>query len=124
LRKLPQQKIHATPEHRKPADYDCVPAGAILASTGASPEKTLRGRRLSEYLLVRASDGYAVVFALPALDAQFTGKAVLLCYLKDGARLPPDEGPLRLVVPDEKRQARWVRQVTEFSVEKQPQGEK
>lgn len=31
---------------------------------------------------------------------------------KDGKPLSTEEGPLRLVVPDEKRRARWIRQVT------------
>jgi hypothetical protein len=30
---------------------------------------------------------------------------------RDGAALGPAEGPWRLVVPDEKRPARWARQV-------------
>jgi len=55
---------------------------------------------------------------LPELDPDFTDKQVLLCYLKGGAALTAEEGPLRMVVPGEKRQARWVRRVTDFFVEK------
>jgi hypothetical protein len=52
------------------------------------------------------------VFALPKLDSAFTSKTVLLVDRAGGEPLPPDVGPWRLVVPDEKRAARWVRQVT------------
>src|SRR5271156_3434800 len=65
IRKLPSQKIQATPEHRTAADYDCTSVARVLASTGTSPEKSLRGKRMSDYLLVKASDGYLAVFALP-----------------------------------------------------------
>jgi hypothetical protein len=34
-----------------------------------------------------------------------------LAFLKDGKPLDDKEGPYRIVIPDEKRMARWVRQV-------------
>ena len=71
----------------------------------------LRGSNMALYLLVEAADGYRVVFALPELDPAFTERVVLLADHRDGQPLATAEGPLRLVVPDEKRHARWVRQV-------------
>jgi DMSO/TMAO reductase YedYZ molybdopterin-dependent catalytic subunit len=53
-----------------------------------------------------------------------TDKQVILAYRKDGADLDAACGPLRLVVPDEKRQARWVRQVAELEVVRVGAGEK
>lgn len=32
------------------------------------------------------------------------------------------EGPLRMVIPDEKRQARWVRQVINLTILEAPEG--
>src|SRR5262245_36853545 len=110
LRKLPARKVRATPEHRTTADYECTSVAAVLSSTGALAEKSLRGRRLADYLMVKATDGYQAVFALPELDGEFTDRLVLLCYARDGGPLAANEGPLRLIVPDEKRHARWVRQ--------------
>jgi Oxidoreductase molybdopterin binding domain len=118
IRKLPAQRIHATPEHRAGGDYDCTPLAGVLSSTGAVPEKSLRGKRMADYLRVAAADGYEVAFALPEIDPEFTDRQVLLCYAKDGAPLAADEGPLRLIVPGEKRQARWVRGVTGLFVER------
>jgi Oxidoreductase molybdopterin binding domain len=120
IRKFPSQKIHAVQENGTAADFDCTSIANVLSGAGASLGKSLRGKRLSEYLLVKAADGYEVVFALPELDPEFTDQLVLLCYLKDGAALPETEGPLRLVVPEEKRHARWVRKVTDFFLEKRP----
>jgi hypothetical protein len=76
----------------------------------------LKGKRLASCLLVEAADGYRVVFALPELDPAFTDKRVLLAFLKDGKALDDKEGPYRIVVPDEKRMARWVRQVTTLKI--------
>ncbi|MGA3210445.1 MAG: hypothetical protein ABSD20_04005, partial [Terriglobales bacterium] len=74
------------------------------------------GRRLASCLLVEAADGYRVVFALPELDPAFTEKQVVLAFLKDGKPLDDKEGPYRVVVPDEKRMARSVRQVTTLKI--------
>ena len=40
----------------------------------------------------------------------FTDKQIVLAYLKDGKPLDEKEGPYRIVIPGEKRMARWVRQ--------------
>jgi hypothetical protein len=63
-------------------------------------------------VLVESADGGQVVFALPELDASFSDKIVLLAVAKNGKPLPTGEGPFRIIVPDEKKHARWVRQVT------------
>jgi hypothetical protein len=120
IQKLPSRTIRATPEHRSAADYKCTTVGEVLTGSGLQMGKNIRGKRLGDYLRVKAADGYEAVFALPELDPEFTDRLVLLCYLKDGAALPADEGPLRIVIPEEKRPARWVRQVTEFVLEKRP----
>ena len=49
---------------------------------------------------------------LAETDPIFRERTLLLCYRKNGGPLSGKEGPLRLVVADEKRHARWVRQVT------------
>ena len=46
----------------------------------------------------------------------FTEKVVLLADRRDGKPLSEKEGPLRIVVSDEKRQARWIRQVKSIQV--------
>ena len=68
-----------------------------------------------------AADGYRAVFALPELDSAFTGGLVLLADRVDGRPLPAGVGPLRLVVPDERRHGRWVRQVIAVRVLRAPE---
>ena len=88
----------------------------LLEKAGVGFGETLKGKRLRSYLLVEAADGYRVVFALPELDSAFTEKQVVLAFLKDGKALDEKEGPYRIVIPDEKRMARWVRQVTTLKI--------
>jgi DMSO/TMAO reductase YedYZ molybdopterin-dependent catalytic subunit len=65
---------------------------------------------------VHAADGYRVVIALREMDPAFSDKQIILAVLKDGKPLDDKEGPYRIVVPDEKRMARWVRQVTTLKI--------
>ena len=118
IRKLPTRKATFARENGPTAEYEGVAVSGLLSAAGVALGKSLRGKRLSEYLLVTAKDGYEVVFALPEVDPEFTDKVVLLCFLKDGAPLPGDEGPLRLIVPGEKRNARSARQVSDFWIKK------
>ena len=41
---------------------------------------------------------------------------ILLACLRDGKPLGEKEGPYRIVIADEKRMARWVRQVTTLKI--------
>jgi hypothetical protein len=94
------------------ATFEGVALGTLLAKAGIGFGETLRGKRLASCLLVEAADGYRAVIALPELDPAFTDKQIILAFLKDGKPLDDKEGPYRIVIPDEKRMARWVRQVT------------
>ncbi len=98
------------------ATFEGVPLKAVLEKAGVGFAETLKGKRLASCLLVEAADGYRVVIALPELDPAFTDKQIVLAFLKDGKPLDEKEGPYRIVIPDEKRMARWVRQVTTLKI--------
>jgi hypothetical protein len=59
---------------------------------------------------------YRVVFALAELDPGYTDRVILLADRADGQPLDSKTGPFRIVVPGEKRMARWVRQVIVLKV--------
>jgi DMSO/TMAO reductase YedYZ molybdopterin-dependent catalytic subunit len=114
---LPRLTVAATDDHGNTGTYGGVSLHDVLVRAGAPAGNALRGRALMTYVVVGASDGYHVLFALPELDTSFTDHVVLIADTRDGKPLPPNEGPYRLVVPFEKRGARWVRQVTEIDLE-------
>jgi hypothetical protein len=68
-------------------------------------------------LVAEGRDGYRAVFAWAELDPSFMDKAVYVVSKRDGKPLPDNDGPFELVVPGEKRNARWVRQLTVLRLE-------
>lgn len=114
LESLPHIKVTtgASATSGASATFEGVALGAVLAKAGVGFGETLRGKRMASCLLVEGSDGYRVVIALPEIAPGFTDKQIVLAFLKDGKPLDDKEGPYRMLIPDEKRMARWVRQVT------------
>src|SRR5580700_2269338 len=112
---LPHVKV-TTHGSETSATFEGVALRAVLEKAGVEFGHSMRGKRLASCLLVEAADGYRAVFALPELDPDFTDKEVVLAYLQDGKPLDEKAGPYRIVIPEEKRMARWVRQVTKLKI--------
>jgi hypothetical protein len=115
LESLPHVKVTVTSANT-PATYEGALVQAILEKAGVGFGEALRGKGMASCLLVEAADGYRVVIALPELDPAFTDKQVVLAFSRDGKPLDQKEGPYRIVIPNEKRMARWVRQVTTLKI--------
>jgi hypothetical protein len=115
LESLPHVKV-TTAGSDAPTTFEGVAVRAVLEKAGVEFGESLKGKRLASCLLVEASDGYRVVIALPELDPAFTDKQILLAFLREGQPLDAKDGPYRIVIPDEKRKTRWVRQVTTLKI--------
>jgi DMSO/TMAO reductase YedYZ molybdopterin-dependent catalytic subunit len=109
--RLPRQAVRAKDHDGKEAEFEGVPLVEVLKTSGVKFGQDLRGPALASYLVVEAADAYRAVFALPELDPAFTDRVILLADRRDGKPLGGSAGPLRVIVPGEKRHARWVRQV-------------
>jgi DMSO/TMAO reductase YedYZ molybdopterin-dependent catalytic subunit len=118
LSKLPRLKVRAKDHGGAEAEFEGVALAEIIKLAGVPAGEQLRGDKLALFLLVEAADRYRAVFALPELDAMFTDKVVLLADRRDGKPLNEKEGPLRIIVPDEKRHGRWVRQVIALTIKR------
>lgn len=115
LEALPHIKLKAA-AHDVAALFEGVQLKVVLEKAGVGFGETFRGKRLASCLIAEAVDGYRVVIALPELDPAFTDKQIVLAFLKDGKPLDDKEGPYRIVIPDEKRPARWIRQLTALKI--------
>lgn len=115
LAKLKRVSVKAS-AHNTSGTFEGWSLGEVLAAMGVEFGEKLRGARLASYLMVEAADSYQVIFALPELDPGFTDKVVILADRRDGQPLSKDEGPYRIIAPDEKRPARWARQVTTLRI--------
>ncbi len=116
LAKLPRRSVRAKGHDGKESSFDGVELSDVLKLAGVKFGEQLRGKDLALFLVVGATDGYQAVFALPELDHAFTDRFVILADRQDGKPLSEKEGPIRIVVPDEKREARWVRQVIALTI--------
>ena len=112
LEALPRVKVTASEHGSRPLSFEGVTLKSVLEKAGATFGESIKGKRLTNCLLVEAADGYRAVLALPELDPAFTDKQTVLAFRRDGKPLGQKEGPYRIVIPEEKRMARWVRQVT------------
>jgi len=115
LAKLPQQTVHAE-AHGKAVTCSGPNLINLVAAVGAPSGEKLRGKNLALYVRVSAADGYRAVFALAELDPGMRDAVPIVTDRCDGAALDAKDGPFRIVVPGEKRPARWVRQVTAIDV--------
>ena len=116
LEKFPQSEVKAKDKDGKEHTFQGTLLSVVLDSAGVTLGKQLRGENLAKYVLVRARDGYEVVYALPEIDPEFTSNTILLTTHVDGTPLPKGEGPFRLVNPLDKKPARWVREITSIKI--------
>jgi hypothetical protein len=121
LAKLPRRAVEAVDRDGRKSKFEGWALGDVLALAGIPRGNDLRGKALATYVQASARDGYRVVFALPELDPAFTDRIVLLADRRDGVALESKDGPLRVVVPGERRQARWIRQVSVLSILNAPE---
>jgi hypothetical protein len=115
LAKLPRQSVKVT-EHGVDANYEGVLVRDVLARPGVPLGKDLRGKALSTYVLATGRDGYAVVFSLTEFDPAFQDSDILLADKRDGKPLDEKQGPLRIIVPHDKKPARSVRMLERIDI--------
>ena len=116
LKAMPHAEVVAKDKDGKNHTYTGVPLAELLKQAGTTTGAELRGKNLSKVVIVKATDGYEVVFALPEIDPEFTTRIILLADSVDGNPLAQGVGPYRIVVPDEKKPARWVRDVKAIEI--------
>jgi DMSO/TMAO reductase YedYZ molybdopterin-dependent catalytic subunit len=117
LAAMPRTKLTVTDPHSKQTNaYEGVLVSEILARAGAPQGEHLRGKALATSVVVEATDGYRVVYAIAELDPGTSSQNVLLADTMDGKPLPDGLGPFRLIAPADKRPARWVRMVKSLTI--------
>lgn len=114
--KLPQVHVTATDHDGKKHEYAGVSLRDLLTQAGVATGDGLRGKELADYVVAEALDGYRVVLSVAELDPAFGNTQAIVATKIDGQPLQSPDGPLRLIVPGDKRHARWVRMLTSVSV--------
>jgi len=90
----------------------------VLAKAGTPTGKALRGPALGHAVVVRASDGYTVVYGLAELDPGTRPNRIILADKADGRPLEAKDGAFKVVAEGDLRPARSARMVTSVEVVK------
>jgi len=119
LAKLPRKSIKITEGNGKDAEYEGIPLDEVLKLAKVPMGNELRGRSVAPMVVIAdANDGARAVYALAEVEPSFSDKLILLADKRDGQSLNADEGPFRMIIPSDKRHARWLRQVKGLTVKK------
>jgi len=110
--KFPQKEVRGKDHDGKDTRYSGVDLRDILVSAGAIFGKDFRGPQLRNYVVIEAADGYRAVIAAAELDPGFSDRTFVLAYAENNKPLSAKNGPWQMIVPDDKKHGRWVRQVT------------
>jgi hypothetical protein len=96
--------------------YSGVRVADLLAKMNAPLGSELRGEAIADYVVATGSDGYKAVFALAEVDPSFHPGDVIVADAMDGKPLDAHSGPFRLVVTEDKRPARCVRNLVSIEL--------
>jgi hypothetical protein len=109
LAAMPREKVSVPEQDGTQVSYEGVSLREILKKAGVPVAKDLRGKALASYILVKAHDGYQVLFSIGEIGSDFGNASILVADTRDGKPLFGYQGPLRLVCPNDKAGARSVR---------------
>lgn len=121
LKAMPRTTVRVGGQNGQTAQvYEGVRLAELLQRAGVPQGGDLGGPWLAAYALADATDGYRVVFSLSELNSGIGGTDVLVADTLDGAPLAEGSGPFRLIVPNDKRAARWVKALKSVRIEQAP----
>lgn len=113
LRALPHVTVTIHNPHTSTDEtYSGVRLADLLAKMGAPLGNDLHGKALASYIVATGSDGYQAVLALAEVDPSFHPGEVVVADAMNDRPLEAHSGPLKLVVTEDKRPARSVRNLT------------
>jgi hypothetical protein len=116
LKTLPHVTVTIFDHHTNAQEtYSGVALIDLLAKLGVPHGATLRSKALADYVVATGSDGYKSVVALAEIDPEFHPGQVIVADAMDGKPLGAT-GPFRLIVSEDKRPARSVRNLVSLEV--------
>lgn len=114
---LPHMTVTVHNEHANADEtYSGVRVSDLLAKLGAPLGHDLRGPALGGFIVATGSDGYVAVVSLAEVDTTFHSGEVIVADAMNGQPLDARSGPFKLVVTEDKRPARWVRNLASIEL--------
>ena len=121
LKEMPHVTVTVHNPHANADEtYSGVRLADLLAKMGAPLGSALHGKALANYIVATGSDGYQAVLALGEVDPSFHPGEVLVADAMDGKPLDAHSGPFKLVVTEDRRPARSVRNLVSIDLKSVP----
>jgi DMSO/TMAO reductase YedYZ molybdopterin-dependent catalytic subunit len=111
LQAMPRTKLETQDKDGSGATYEGVALYELVKRAKPRLSEHCCSNTVNTVVVVKAADNYQAAFSLPELDHRFGHLTILLADRRNGQPLGPRQGPLEIVVPEEKAYGRWVRQV-------------
>lgn len=116
LAAMPHKTVSVYNEHTKANEkYAGVPLAELLAKVNVPLGEKVRGKLFMIGVVAEGTDKYSVLYALAEVDPSIHTGDVIVADSVDGQKLGKD-GVFKIVSTEEKRPARWVRNLAEISV--------
>jgi hypothetical protein len=116
LAAMPQKSVSVYNEHTKANEkYAGVPVADLLAKVGTPLGEKVRGKLFMIAVIAEGTDKYSVLYSLAEVDPSIHTGDILVADSMDGQKLGKD-GMFKMISTEEKRPARWVRNLAAISV--------
>jgi hypothetical protein len=116
LAALPHKSVSVFNAHSKAKEtYSGVPLADLLSKVGVPLGESVRGKLFLTGVVASGVDGYGVLYSLAEVDPSIHTGDVIVADSVDGKKLDKD-GAFKMVSSEERRPARWVRNLTAISV--------
>lgn len=110
--------------HGQKHNYDCIPLVSLLKAAGVpvelkmspSADPKLKSFSLRFVAVARGRDGYVVAFSLAELLPEVGNRHVWVALDEDGQSISEEDGPIRLLSPDDQKPARGVHQLADITI--------
>lgn len=116
LRSLPLREVTVVERDGSKATYQGAWLGEVLDLGCDSTARLDKHGTLRSAVKVTAVDGFVAVVAMAEVVDAFSERPVMLAWSRNGQPLSERHGPLQLVVPDDLKPGRNVRQVKVLEV--------
>ena len=118
LAALPHKSVSVFNAHSKADEtYSGVPLADLLSKVGVPLGESVRGKVFLTGVVASGVDGYGVLYSLAEVDPSIHTGDVIVADTVDGKKLDKD-GAFKMVSSEERRPARWVRNLASLSVVK------
>ena len=118
LAALPHKQVSVFNAHSKANEiYSGVLLADLLSKAGVPLGESVRGKLFMTGVVASGVDGYGVLYSLAEVDPSIHTGDVIVADTVDGQKLGKD-GAFKMVSSEEKRPARWVRNLTSITVVK------